>query len=331
MESSKGQLRIADCGLRNEHSQIPNPKSKVIASPSPFSKRLKNGAIYYGVRGFLAIMAAVPRRVALDLCGVLGLCAYVCASDTRRRTMVNLQRVFGAEQHAGDIRRMAARVFWDLGKNVVDAVRLSRVTRQNIDRLVQARGLEYLAAAHALGHGVIAISGHIGNFELLGAYLALKGYPVTVVAATLYDPRLNAMLAASRARAGLRTVPRDRATPAALRALRRGDVVGLLIDQDTRVHGTFVDFFGQPAFTPVGPAVMALRTGAPVIPMAIHRQPDDTHLITVNPPIEPVRTGRPEHDIQETTQRYTAAIERLIRQAPTQWVWMHDRWKTRPA
>ncbi|MBI4553118.1 MAG: lysophospholipid acyltransferase family protein, partial [Candidatus Latescibacteria bacterium] len=125
--------------------------------------------------------------------------------------------------------------------------------------------------------------------------------------------------------------PRDRATPAVLRALRRGDVVGLLIDQDTRVQGTFVDFFGQPAYTPVGPAVIALRTDAPVVPMAIHRQPDDTHLITVLPPIEPVRSGRWDEDMHEATRRYTGAIERLIRQAPTQWVWMHERWKTKPA
>ncbi|MBI4551021.1 MAG: lysophospholipid acyltransferase family protein, partial [Candidatus Latescibacteria bacterium] len=246
-------VQIAECGFQIDQSEIQNPKSTIASPPSPLGKRLKNGAIYHGVRGLFAVVNRLPRRVALDLCGLLGLCAYACATGTRRHTAANLRHAFGAERPFTDLRRMAVRVFWDLGRNAVDVVRLGEMTRQTVEALVQARGLEHLAAAHALGRGVIAISGHLGSFELLGAYLTLIGYPVTVVATPLYDPRLDAILTASRVRLGLRVVPRDRATPAVLRALRRGDVVGLLIDQDTRVQGTFVDFFGQPAYTPVGP------------------------------------------------------------------------------
>lgn len=293
-------------------------------------KRLKNGAIYYGVRGLLAFVNVLPRRVALDLCGLLGLCVYVCATGTRRRTITNLQRAFGGEKSTPVIRRMAGRVFWDLGRNTVDAMRLSQITPDTVDALVCVQGLEHLKAAHAQGHGVIAISGHIGNFELLGSYLALIGYRVTVVAAALYDPRLDTVLGANRIRSGLQIVHRDRATSAILRALRRGEVVGLLIDQDTRVPGTFVNFFGHPAYTPIGPAVIAGRTGAPVVPMAIYRRPDDTHLITIKSPIILADTDHSTDGIQEMVQQYTAEIEAFIRQAPTQWVWMHDRWKTQP-
>lgn len=297
-------------------------------APRPLRKRLKNWIIYQSVRGFVAFVNGAPRRVALETCDLLGRCAYFCAPGTRRRTLANLRRAFGGTYDETAIRAMAVRVFRHIGRNAVDAARLSRLTPENVDALVEARGMAYLQDAYEEGRGVIAVSGHLGNFELLGAYLALKGYPMTVVAAALYDPRLDALLWRNRRDSGLRVTPRDRATRAALQALRRGEVVGLLIDQDTRVHGVFVDFFGCPAYTPAGPAILASRTGAPVVPMAIQRQSDDTHLITIRPPLP--APDRSDESVQAATRRYAAEIEAFIRQTPTQWVWMHDRWKTQP-
>ena len=105
--------------------------------------------------------------------------------------------------------------------------------------------------------------------------------------------------------------------------------MSILVDQDTRVPGTFVRFFDHPAHTPVGPAVIAGRTGAPIVPMGIRRQTDDTHLITIKPPIS-VEERPSEDAVQRVVQHYTSEIETFIRQSPTQWVWMHDRWKTKP-
>jgi KDO2-lipid IV(A) lauroyltransferase len=314
-----------------DHAAVESVRAAQRTPRIPFRKRLKNTLIYYGVRGLVALINAVPRGLALDLCGLLGLAGYGFAGRTRRRTQDNLRRAFGETLAEPGIRRMARRVFWNLGRNAVDALRLSRLSSADMDVLVKVRGLDHLEAAYRQGRGVLAVSGHMGNFELLGSYLACKGYPVTVVAAALYDPRLDALLRKNRTAGGLRVVRRDRATRAVLSALRQGQVVGLLVDQDTRVPGVFVPFFGRPAYTPTGPAVLAGRTGAPIVPMAIRRLPDDTHLVTIHPALPAPDGGRPAtHAVQDTVGRYTAAIEHLIRQDPAQWVWMHERWKTRP-
>lgn len=288
-------------------------------------KRLRNAAVYYATRAFIGLMNALPRRTALSVSGWMGGLAYHVACHSRRLALSNLTLAYGGEKSGREIRQLGKSVFRELGRNVVDVARLPRVTAANVDDLVRAEGLSFLESAYDEGRGVVAVSAHLGNFELMGTFLALKGFTVTVVAAPLYDPRLDALLLKSRVRGGLNVVSRDRATAAILRALRKGHVVGLLVDQDTRGAGIAVPFFGRPARTPTGPAVLADRAGAPIVPMAIHRLADDTHLVTVRPPIQPA--GRAPDDVETTTSAYTAELERFIRKAPAQWVWMHDRWK----
>lgn len=288
-------------------------------------KRLRNTAVYHAVRALIGLMNALPRRQALSVGGWIGGLAYLAAYSSRRIALSNLMLAYGDEKSRGQIRRLGRTVFRELGRNVVDVARLPRVTVENVDGLVRVDGLSYLESAYVAGKGVVAVSAHLGNFELMGAFLALKGYEITVVAAQIYDRRLDALLLENRVRSGLNVVDRDRATSAVLRALRKGHVVGLLVDQDTRGAGIPVPFFGRPARTPTGPAVLADRTGAPIVPMAIHRLPDDTHLVTVRPQIRPA--GRTPEDVEQTTRLYTAELERFIRKTPSQWVWMHDRWK----
>ena len=288
-------------------------------------KRLRNVAIYHAVRAFISLMNAVPRRCALMVSGWTGAVAYLAARGSRRLTLDNLTLAYGDEKSSRQIRQLGRSVFRELGRNVVDVARMPRVTAENVDDLVRADGLSYLESAYGEGRGVVAVSAHLGNFELMGTYLALKGYAVTVVAAPLYDARLDALLVRNRMRGGLNVVSRDRAATAVFRALKKGHVVGLLVDQDTRGTGITVPFFGWPARTPTGPAVLAYRSGAPIVPMAIHRLPNDTHLVTVRPPIRPAG-GNPD-DVERTTCEYTAELERFIRRAPAQWVWLHDRWK----
>lgn len=288
-------------------------------------KRMRNAVIYQAVCALIGLMNALPRQRALSVGGWIGGLAYRAARGPRRLALSNLTLAYGELQSRGQIRRLGRAVFREMGRNVVDVARLPRVTAENVDGLVRVDGLSHLESAYGVGKGVVAVSAHLGNFELMGAYLAFKGFAVTVVASPLYDARLDALLLENRVRSGLEVVPRDRATSAVLRALRKGHVVGLLVDQDTRGAGIAVPFFGHPARTPTGPAVLADRAGAPIVPMAIHRLPDDTHLVTVRPPIRPA--GRTPEDVEKTTRAYTGELERFIRKAPAQWVWMHDRWK----
>lgn len=292
-------------------------------------KRLRHRIVYLAIRGFLQFINLIPRRTALSICDALGRVAFHLARETRDRTISNIELAYADDCPELDVSQMALSVFRNLGRNAVDVLRMRKLDSATMDQLVSHEGIAYLDEAYGRGKGVLAVSGHIGNFELLGTFLAMRGFRVTVVATTLHDDRLDTLLQGNRFLGGLKVVPRSHATSAVLRALRRGEVVGLLVDQDTRVPGVFVQFFNNPAFTPIGPAVIAGRTGAPIVPMGIRRLEDDNHLVTIRPPIE-VEKRLSERTTVAITQRYTAELELLIRRAPAQWVWMHERWKTKP-
>ncbi|HEY5599227.1 MAG TPA: lysophospholipid acyltransferase family protein, partial [Candidatus Manganitrophaceae bacterium] len=192
-------------------------------------------------------------------------------------------------------------------------------------------GSEYLEAAAAEGKGMILITGHIGNWELMAAALSVRGYPLHVIAAPLYDPRIDEWIVRFRERFKIETI--SRGSPASskkiLGVLRKKEALGLLIDQDTRVDGVFVDFFNKKAYTPAGAAQLALRSEAATMMCFITRLPDDRHRITIEKPFLLTRTSDHEEDVKVNTARFTARIEEHIKHYPDQWVWMHRRWKTK--
>jgi len=166
---------------------------------------------------------------------------------------------------------------------------------------------------------------------LLGAFLAIKGYPVNVVGAPIYDPRLDALVVKNRLSSGMNYIARGDATREIIRVLRRNELIGILIDQDTRkVDGVFVDFLGHPAYTPLGPVVLAMKTGAAIVPMAVHLKKNGRHSIDVRPALDMKFTGDLENDRIENTKLCNDVLTDFIRRHPTQWVWMHERWKTKP-
>ena len=215
---------------------------------------------------------------------------------------------------------------------MADAFRIPVYNSGNIDQIVKAKGLERLDRALAKGNGVLALTGHVGNWELMGGYLAMKGYPINVVGAPIYDPRLDELVIKNREQSGMKYIARGSATREIIRALRRNEVIGLLIDQDTKhVEGVFVDFLGKKAYTPVGPAILAEKTGAAVVPMGIHIQQDNTHHVEIQDELTLTKTADPEQNRINNTQLFSIAIENFVRKFPTQWVWMHRRWKTKPS
>jgi KDO2-lipid IV(A) lauroyltransferase len=166
---------------------------------------------------------------------------------------------------------------------------------------------------------------HLGNWELMAVALARAGYPISTVAKESHDPRFTRLLARERARFGVECIYRGRpgAVAGILRALKRGRVLGLLIDQDTRVPGVFVPFFGREAFTPVAAAAIALRTGAPVVVGTIRRLRGGGHEVTIEPC--PLPAGE-----RDATALITRRFEERVRRRPSQWVWFHERWRTQP-
>lgn len=289
-------------------------------------KRFKHTLVYGGILGLLFVLCRLPRRRALALGGKVGVLAGWMLRKERERVRRHWHLAFG--DGASD--RVTRQVFVDLGKNAVDALRLRTTSAEELQGVIREEGFEHFDRALAQGKGVIALTGHIGNWELLGAYVVMRGYPLHVVGRRLNPPQLDRLVVENRERAGVRNIARGKSTRTILYALRNREMVGFLIDQDTKVDGVFVDFFGRPAYTPVGPVVLAMKTGAPIVPVAIHREVDDTHHVVVREAISLVRTGDEMEDRRVNTERCSRALERFIREHPTQWVWMHGRWKTRP-
>jgi KDO2-lipid IV(A) lauroyltransferase len=173
--------------------------------------------------------------------------------------------------------------------------------------------------------GAVVISGHIGNWEILGQAIAAAGYPIATVATPFYDPRVTGWLHKWRSQHGLQILWRGgNSGKAILRALRNNHLVAFLIDQNTDAAGEFVPFFGRPAFTPTTPAALALRTGAPVI-FCWHHRRARRHLIAVER-IHFAPSGDKKEDVRTLTAQLSARLEAAIRAVPEQWVWLHRRW-----
>jgi KDO2-lipid IV(A) lauroyltransferase len=261
----------------------------------------------------------------------LGKLTYIIIGQARRKTQRNLKLAFGKEWDENKLKRVACQVFVNVGKNVADAVRLKNMKWEEIDKITEIEGLEYFDQAYRLRKGVIALTGHIGNFELLAAWFSLEGYSVSVIGRELYDARLDDIVVKSRQSVGLENIPSSASVKHVIKALRSGRALGVLADQDSsRVRGVFVNFFGRPARTPVAPVLLAYKTGAPIIPMAIVRGNKNKYRIIVKPEIELTFTENNEQDIIDVTQKCTQVLESIIREYPDQWLWMHDRWKSKP-
>ena len=198
-------------------------------------------------------------------------------------------------------------------------------------RRVMGDGLEGREEGAARGQGVILAVPHLGSWDLGGAWLSSVGYPLTVVVEPLEPPELFDWFVELRQSAGMTVVPLGRrAGPAILRTLREGGVVALLTDRDLAGKGVEVEFFGENTTLPPGPATLALRTGAALLPAAVVSTAADRHRVVVRPPLAIERRGEVADDVARITQALAEELEKLIRLAPEQYFWLHRRWKHAP-
>jgi KDO2-lipid IV(A) lauroyltransferase len=237
---------------------------------------------------------------------------------------------FGHEKSSKETKYIARQVFLNLGTFASDAIRIPQIIENGMRNFVTVEGREYLDQAMANGKGAIILTGHFGNWELLGAWLAQNGYRLKVVATPIYDPRLNKMLVETRNQAGYANISRSNGKREIIGAIREGYFIGMLIDQDTRVEGVFVKFFDLWAHTAIGPVVLAMRYDLKIIPVFIRLNKGFTYHIEVKEPLHLEFTEDKKRDLVVNTQKCSDAYERIIRRYPEQWVWMHRRWKKQP-
>lgn len=290
---------------------------------------------YCAGRLVLALSNIFPRGMMLKVGRFLGGLAYYLSAERRRVARINLDLAYGDEKSDDEKRRISREAFRNLGEVATEFLYFNRATAEQIARTVEVdpAGLERLRAALAKGKGVLAPISHFGNFELLALAVGFLGEaPLNLVVKRIKNPGIEAIVSRYRLRSGNRAIYQDEAMSAILGALRRGEIVGLVCDQNSKPGngGAFVDFFGVPAGTSRSIAAYALATGAPVIPMTCHTLPGGRYRIRFRPEVEVERTGALKRDQHRLLEACCADMEAYIREEPERWFWFHRRWKARP-
>ena len=296
------------------------------------SSPAKGFALYLTLKSFLEVGGRLPFGLTRALGPQISGAALRLMPRARRRIQTHLEMAFpeldGRQRDV--IMHGCSRHF---GLMAAEVARLWNTGPEQVKTLCEIDGLDHMRSALEEGRGVMFVTAHCGNWELLAARLPVAGVPLISVVRELDNSRVDRLVTASRTRFGTEIFPRGPAAGRHIaRALAKNKVCGLLIDQDIRdVPGVFVPFFGRPAWTPSGAAMLAIRRGCPVIPGFIHRRPDGTHKAQIHPPLTIPTIGTLEDQLRELTAAATAVIERQIRAYPEQWVWMHRRWRRQPA
>jgi Kdo2-lipid IVA lauroyltransferase/acyltransferase len=272
----------------------------------------------------------LPLPVGLWLGRRVGDLAHAVVPRRRSIALRNLCVAFPAMTRP-ERRRLCRDAYRHLGMMSVEVCRLLRDPTAALER-VSLEGREHIDRVMATcGRGLV-LTAHLGNWELLTLAPILTGHPVAMVVRPLDSAWLDSVVRQAREASGADVIAKTDALRPVLEALRRGGLVAILLDQNTsRREGVFVPFFGRPASTSRSVAVLALRTGAPILPAFIRRESGGRHRIRILPALHPPIDRVGEEAVIELTRQCTETIERAIRDAPEQWLWMHDRWRTRPA
>jgi len=279
------------------------------------------------------VIGHLPARAAYALAAVMGVIGYYCWPRGRRAMLRNFRQVFPHASPA-EIRRLARASLVNYCRYLADFIQFHRFSPAGL--VASCRGEPSFAgldAALERGKGAIIVCMHFGNWDLGAGAAAARGYPLTVIAETFTDPRLDAMVVGARRRLGMQVVPMERAAPSIFRALKANGLLAILIDRPVRGDGVQVEFFGRPIDVPAGAARIALRTGAAVVPVAFAREQPSRREVTVltDFSLTPERTGDDREDVRRLTQAIMHAHERFIRAHPEQWYKFQDMWPRVPA
>ncbi len=306
--------------------------------PDPYRKRRAVKRFWKRVRWRLEYLAVVPlwqtaRRIPYRWLPAVARClawvAFRLLHFRRRVALENLRHAFAGELNGHEFEQLAARAYGSLALTMLEFLAFDGRTPQQLRELVRIEGLEHLEQCRRSGRGAILCSGHFGNWELMGATLAARGYPIRFLVKDLSNPLTDRIQNGIRRRAGVTIVRQGLAVRDALRALRNGEFVGMLADQDGGPGGQFMEFLGRPASVFRGVALFAYRAGCPIVTTAIHRLPDGSHRMVLERPLRSDPAWDEATAVEALTRKHVQRLEENIRKAPENYLWVHRRWKTR--
>jgi KDO2-lipid IV(A) lauroyltransferase len=278
----------------------------------------------------IQVLRVLPQKTIVLTARVVGTSAFCLIKKYRNRVMHNLSLIFGKEKDSREIEKLAKDVFFNLILTPLEMIYAYIHPFEKLLLKIEIQGKEYLDSALARGKGVIALGSHVGPFTLVGARLALEGYPFNLIINQGNFPKVWKRLGDHQRRLGQNPFPVKPVTSSfkkSLNCLQRNEILYIIADERQRRGGIPVQFFGRTASTAPGPAIFSLKTGAPILPMFVVREKGVPHTLFIGSPIEIELTGDQKKDTELLTAKFTKTIEDIIKQYPSQWPWLNRRWE----
>jgi KDO2-lipid IV(A) lauroyltransferase len=268
-----------------------------------------------------------PYRVSLCFANIIGDIFFLSGRKRRKITLENLKRSFPNKDRK-ELKQIAKRAYRNIAKSLTEYVFFPKLDKGRILGLVEFEGLELFDSVLKERKGAVLVTGHFGSWELMGAAISQKGYPIDFLVGEQHNLLVDNLMNKHRMMMGIGIIKMGAAAKGVIKALRENQFVAMLSDQDAGKDGTMVDFLGFPASTPKGPAAFSLKTNAPMIMGFIIRTNGKRQKIILER-VEPIeKTSNKEEDIKRLTQAYTSVLEKYIRMFPDHWYWLHRRWKS---
>lgn len=285
---------------------------------------MPNELIWLSIQYLSIQLRMLPHSIALSLGGNLGRMVFLLSGKRASKAVCRCSKILGCSLAVA--RDIVAKSYINLGRSLAEFLSLSSL-RDRIDELVTVHDIENLNDALAYGRGVILLTAHLGNWELAAAYLGLKGYPMKAIGADQRDPRITQLIADIRSSCGVETIGKGFDLRGAIRCLREGNILGVLLDQDAKDKGIVAPFLGQPASTPYGPIKMALKMRSPMVPLFIIRRKDNVHHdLYFLPSLEESVENFYERPLEENVCICNDILSDWISRHPEQWLWLYPRW-----
>jgi KDO2-lipid IV(A) lauroyltransferase len=284
--------------------------------------------LYLLLKVFGLFVNSLPEGFALWTGRQIGRAGYYLDWEHRNITLQNLHLAFGQEKSKEEIRFIAQKTFQNLGMMAIEFFRIPKLEKEDFKKKVIVEGLDEALKLLEMKKGGLLLVGHFGNWELMGFMSRMIGNPILVIAKPIQQKRIDQWITKIRKVAGLELIPPENASQKVIQALSHNRLIGILIDQRAkRSRGVWTDFFGKKAPTHPGLAVLALKTGAPVVPVFMIRDGFQKHRLMIKEPLKIIHTGDIKKDVEANTQLFNNTLESMIRQYPDQWFWIHRRWE----
>jgi len=271
------------------------------------------------------LVGLMSPRTADRFAASLGRIVYRIYGSRRRIALENLRRALGGDYSEAELETVAREVFQSVARSLIEVARFPVTPKDRFDRIVIGPDRTIIDNALSRGNGAMVCTAHFGNWEMLGAWFGVQGYPMDLLVGVQHNPGVDRLLTSFRRSMGVEVIS-NQSPRQVIRALRANHLIGIAGDQHTG-SGLPIEFFGRTAQAARGPALFAVKTGAPLLPFMLRRERYDRHVFMCGDPIYPPEGDTSDAAVDDMTRRYHKFIEDHVRRFPSQWMWTHRRWK----